>query len=225
MAFSKCCLGAVLASTLVAGAACGSPVSPSPSGTRAEGQIFSEDSWPDYAGLAGVRIEVMDGPSKGQFTMTGTDGKFSLAYSGTDSVRTINPPLLATKDGWLPLYFLAWEEDGFLRWHRMSQEPHVLSGRVGETPTAGIPGVRLEIVDGPNAGRVAVSDQVGAYRFDNLLTSPPCSVLVSKAGYVTRTVAVEGSHLEHCEWGVVRCGIRSNLSQDFYLTPASNPDR
>jgi hypothetical protein len=54
-------------------------------------------------------------------------------------------------------------------------------------PAGPVGQVQVEILDGPNAGKVATSGTDGQYRFDDLIASPPFTIRVSKAGYTTRT--------------------------------------
>ena len=72
----------------------------------------------------------------------------------------------------------------------LGQPPHTLWGEValaGTSPSAFVFDVRVEILDGPNAGKVAISDERGRYWFDDLAASPPFVVRFSKVGYRTRT--------------------------------------
>jgi hypothetical protein len=52
--------------------------------------------------------------------------------------------------------------------------------RVGQAP---FPDVRLEILDGPNSGKVTFSNQDGRYRFDDLVASPTFNIRFVKTGY------------------------------------------
>jgi hypothetical protein len=57
--------------------------------------------------------------------------------------------------------------------------------------------VRVEILDGPNASKVAISDERRRYRFDDLVASPPFLIRFSKVGYRVRTYGM--AELRHHE--------------------------
>jgi hypothetical protein len=72
----------------------------------------------------------------------------------------------------------------------LGQPPHTLWGEValaGMSPSVFVSDVRVEILDGPNAGKVAISDERGRYRFDDCVASPYFAVSFSKVGHRTRT--------------------------------------
>ena len=136
------------------------------------------------ASLAGVRVEVLDGQKSGTFVITDRHGTYRLGFLG-DGPITVR----ATKDGFdsethqfYPEYFAG-------PWFQLGQPPHTLWGDVvlaGTTSTL-VPHVQLEILDGPNSGKVAIADETGRYGFDDLIASPQFALRLSKAGHRTRT--------------------------------------
>jgi hypothetical protein len=70
----------------------------------------------------------------------------------------------------------------------LAQPPHILWGEVAlaGTPSVSVSDVRVEILDGPNAGKAAMSDARGRYRFDDLVASPSFGVRLSRVGHRTR---------------------------------------
>jgi len=136
--------------------------------------------------LDGVKVEVLDGPEVGRFAITGPSGQFDL---GTITSKT---RLRASKEGWLPK---EWSIDDYSTraWFHLSQAPHVVWGcfSLGVSGNALIPnvGVRVEIIEGPSTGRVALSDNAGYFRLDDLPTQGPFSLTATKAGYRTETLS------------------------------------
>lgn len=184
------------------------------------GQVISDDLYlPAGEGVsipvAGVRVEVVDGPEKGRVSITNSDGRYDLGS------LTTNARVIATKDGWEPAHWM-WLDSRL--WDVLSQEPHVMWGsvRVGNTTTP-LDGVRIEILDGPNAGKVTQTNAAGEYRFRDLVTSPRFNVELSKTSYQTRRVFVDNFNL--CEWGTTPCGLRRNLQFHFILLPSPGSNR
>jgi hypothetical protein len=137
------------------------------------------------SGLAGVRVEALDGQKAGTFAMTDRDGKYRMPNLGSGPVTA-----RATKDGFDSDTQAFYPEYPGGPTFMLGQPPHTLWGEValaGTTPSVFVSDVRVEILDGPNAGKVAFSDERGRYRFDDLVASPPFVVRFSKVGHRTRT--------------------------------------
>src|SRR5262245_29785593 len=62
----------------------------------------------------------------------------------------------------------------------------VISGVVIDAEQAGIPGARLQVLDGKHAGRSTHTDGLGIFTLTGPFDSPT-TVRVTKAGYVTAT--------------------------------------
>jgi hypothetical protein len=142
------------------------------------------------APLAGVRVEVLDGPKTGTFSTTDGTGTYRLPRPGL-GIGAI--ALRATKEGFDADSQPAYPELFVAPRFRLGQRPHTLWGDVvlaGTAPAVSVSNVQLEILDGPNAGRTAMGDASGRYRFDDLLASPRFSLRLSKAGHQTRTYAM-----------------------------------
>ena len=147
------------------------------------------------ARLAGVRAEVLDGPKAGAFVVTDAAGTYRLPPMGDGPIN-----LRATKSGFdaqtqqfNPEFFLV---PPFM----LGRPPHTLWGDVvlsRTTPSVLIPHVQVEILDGPNDGKVVFSDENGRYRFDDLIASPLYALRFSKAGYQTRNYPM--TELRHNE--------------------------
>jgi hypothetical protein len=138
------------------------------------------------AGLAGVRIDVVDGPKAGAFVMSDATGKYRLPAALGDGPITLK----ATKSGFDEQTETFYPEYLTGPFFKLGQPPHVLWGDVvlaRTTPSVIAPQVRLEIVDGPNAGKIATSDDTGRYWFGDLVASPSFSLRLTKAGHQTRT--------------------------------------
>lgn len=137
--------------------------------------------------LEGVRVEVLEGPDKGKVAISDAFGRYDLGPVSLISVTT-STRLRASKEGWLS------KDWSLAVWARsptfhLSQPPHVVWGCFALGQSGGVPvppaGIRVQIVGGPAAGRVALTDGNGRYRFDDLATQAQFSIDVSKAGYRT----------------------------------------
>jgi hypothetical protein len=145
--------------------------------------------------LEGVRVEVLDGPDKGKFAITDPLGRYDLGPVALISVDS-NTHLRASKDAWLPKEWPLGPWTSSPQFH-LGQAPHVLWGcfSLGVSGGSYIPhvGVRVEIISGPAAGRVAFSDDTGHYRFGDMATQAQISLEISKAGYKTFQVPTSGA--------------------------------
>lgn len=130
--------------------------------------------------LSGVRLEVLSGPQKGQFVTTGADGVFILSLSsGYESVQ-------ASKAGWET--FIGSQSTGQ---PVLGQAPHVLWGFVyPPVGSVGVAGVRVEIINGANAGKVTFTNAEGLYRFDGLDSSESFSLRFSAPNEVNELSSV-----------------------------------
>jgi hypothetical protein len=145
--------------------------------------------------VEGVRVEVVEGVEKGRFVISGPLGQFDLG--------TLTPParISASKDGWKSgewTFFNSYTSSPFFS---LSHAPHCLWGLVAfpapvpqQPPAAG---VRVEIIEGPDAGKVTFTNDAGLYRFDDLSTQPTFRVSFSKTGYRTDLAAVPALGRNH----------------------------
>jgi len=93
----------------------------------------------------------------------------------------------------------------------LGQGTHVLSGSVQNSKTlARIPNVRIEIMDGTNAGTVAFSGPDGQYRFDALLTSIAMTIRITASGYILKSMEVQPANYD---------GFAHNYTQNMTLAP------
>jgi len=195
MRFSKHGAYLVLAASLVSVGGCGdmlqdavdSVFAPDPIQHRAYGQVFDDTAllMPSRAlerGVMGVKVEIASGPVTGRYVITDAYGQYDL---GAVTPGTL---LRASKDGWSTVVE-AMGPTGDTPHFYLGQAPHVLWGMVGTSGPPWAPdGIRAEIIDGPNAGTVAVSSAMGEYSFENLSTQPSFQIEFSKPGYQTARV-------------------------------------
>jgi hypothetical protein len=171
--------------------ACVAPDSLRPGGgpVALQGQVFDDGAMAPgghSVALSRVRIEVTDGPKAGAFVMSDNNGRFELPplNEGPVTVR-------ATKDGYDSKSEVFYPEYYAAPPLTLGQPPHMMWGEVrlvsSTMPAGPVEQVQVEILDGPNAGKVATSGTDGQYRFDDLIASPPFTIRVSKVGYTTRT--------------------------------------
>ena len=174
---------------------------------------FLPDGLPVGMPIAGVRVEVIDGPKAGMFAITGPDGSYQLGNPMTDArVR-------ATKDGY-ESKILSFNTSCFgsicAPEFRLGQSPHTLWGDVFMTGSRA--DVQVAILDGPNAGKVVFTDAAGRYRFDSNVTSPPFNLMFSKAGYQSRRILVSDEFCPLPEaFGL--CEVSRNYRVNASLTP------
>jgi hypothetical protein len=148
--------------------------------------------------LAGVRVEVLDGPKAGTFSISDAAGSYRLPGMPAGTVQ-----LRATKDGYDPHVQMFTPSRQFggdsVPNFTLGQPPHTLWGDVfldNATRNPVVPSatrlaaVRVEILDGANGGKVTFSDESGRYRFDDLVTSPPFNVRFTKTSYQALTITI-----------------------------------
>jgi hypothetical protein len=219
MRFSKRSIGTLIAAFAIAASACTtisellSPTKP----FRAQGVIeddgcFLPGNVAACRPLAGVRVEVMEGKEAGRVATSGPDGRFDLGMLSSEPVvcaflwcDSYTVQITASKPGWVS----ASERVGgnYTVTIRMGDEPHVFWGTVylpGNVPRPRAAGARVEIIDGPNAGKVAFTNNEGLYVFNDLVSSPQFQIEASKDGYQ----AVRVTHL---------FGLTKNGSEDAVL--------
>jgi len=187
-------LGAV---TVSAAAACVNPnaLGISPSGNpemrgRAVDDAGLKPGGSQNRALAGVRLQLVDGPRAGTVAISDAEGNYSLPSAGSGPLT-----VTATKDGFDPQTDVAYPEYGTAPIFVLGRPPHTVWGQIAlafSTPPVPVPQVRLEILDGPNAGKVTVGDDDGYYRFDDLVASDTTTVRLSKEGYQSRTYRILG---------------------------------
>jgi hypothetical protein len=100
-----------------------------------------------------VRVEALDGQKAGTFAMTDRDGNYRMPYLGSGPVTA-----MASKDGFDSDTQTFYPEYPGGPIFMLGQPPHTLWGEVAlarTTPSVFVSDVRVEIVDGPNAGKVA----------------------------------------------------------------------
>lgn len=206
MRFSTRGLGAMLATSMVISTACNVSSLLAPSGVteesyRATGEVRDDDCLlPDALSaesclpVTGARVEVMDGPEKGRVAITGPDGKYDLGLLTEKPlvcfiINCSREPtgLSVSKNGWATTSASTYSSSP--QTIHLGQAPHVLWGLVelpgGPSEHVPAAGVRVVIIGGPNAGRVAFSNDAGVCRFDNLPTQGPFSLEFSKEGFRT----------------------------------------
>lgn len=197
MRLSKLCLGALFVGCVVTEGACGgSFFGPSPTGGpfQISGEVLDDSEFlpPESKAritLEGARVEILDGTDKGRTTISDSLGRFDLGSVILTGPSGATTPvrLRASKDGWLAKEWQILGTFSTKPVFHLSQPPHVVWGCFSLGISGGqlVPhvGVRVQIVDGPAAGRVAFSDNNGYFRFDGLATQPQLSVEASTAGY------------------------------------------
>lgn len=170
--------------------ACVAPDSISPGGgpVALQGHVYDDGEMAPgghSVPLSRVRVEVIDGPQAGAFAMSDGNGRFQLPplNEGPVTVR-------ATKDGYdskTEIFHPEYYQAPLLR---LGVPPHTMWGEVrlvsSTAPAELVTQVQVEILDGPNAGKVAMSANNGLYRFDDLVASPLFTIRVTKPGFTTR---------------------------------------
>lgn len=135
--------------------------------------------------LAGVRVELLDGPQSGTATTTDDTGLFSLIGLHPEAEK-----MRLSKPGWDSIDVYAGPSTlTLVRDYQMGQAPHVVWGTVavsGSTPAQRLPGVRVEIIEGsPNVGMSTTTDASGVFRFENQPSYPRLTLRFTLAGYQT----------------------------------------
>jgi ribosomal protein S28E/S33 len=219
MRFLKGSMGALIAAVAVLTGACmdTGPSAPT-SAFHGWGEVHDDGCLLPTPGttcapVAGVRLEVMDGKEKGRVAISDSLGRFDLGMLTVEPTACFitcsedSVEVTATKDGWVSGSGRLGPGRVGVATIRIGQEPHVLWGRVylpGTVPRPPVAGARVEILDGPNAGRVALTNAEGMYWFSDLVSSPLFHVEFSKDGYQT-------DRMTHFY------GLRTNGSADWVL--------
>jgi hypothetical protein len=142
-------------------------------------------------------VTILEGPGAGTSVVTDAGGGFlfrDLQLPGDSTLR-----LEARKEGWeshTDSFFIRGSYGGSRRCDRVTelylgQPPHIFWGWIEEGgPHAGgfilIPGAKIEILDGPNQGAWALTDDTGVFQIDDLLTSGVFTTRASANGYQPR---------------------------------------
>jgi hypothetical protein len=206
MRFSKRSIGTLIAAFSIAASSCTtikellSPTQPfHVQGVIEDDGCFLPGNVAACSPLADVRVEVMEGKETGRVATTGPDGRFDLGMLTSEPVTcaalwcdSYTVLITASKPGWVS----ASERVGgnLTVTIRMGNEPHVFWGTVylpGNVPRPRAAGARVEIMIGPNAGKVAFTNDEGFFVFNDLVSSPQFQIEASKDGYQ----AVRVSHL------------------------------
>lgn len=223
MRFSKRSIGTLIAAFSIAASSC-TTIEELLSPTRSfHAQGVVEDDGCFLPGnvaacrpVAGVRVEVMEGKEAGRVATTGADGRFDLGMLSSEPVTcafvwcdSYTVLITASKPGWVSASGrVGGTYDVTIR---MGDEPHVFWGTVylpGNVPRPRAAGARVEIMVGPNAGKVAFTNDQGFFVFNDLVSSPQFQIDVSKDGYQT----VRVSHLS---------GLTKNGVEDVVLVAGS----
>jgi hypothetical protein len=161
--------------------------------------------------INGALVQVLDGPDAGKSSLTDRSGsQYEIAGVAWGTFR-----LRASKEGYATSDVTAsvpasnsingpfTQNIDLLRTARQA-----MFGEVRERRTefaARLPGVRVEVATGPDAGRATVSDSLGRYRLEQLATGP-VTVRATNPGYVDEVVTTS------------LCG---DLQLDIRLTPTN----
>jgi hypothetical protein len=141
-----------------------------------------------------AQIVIVTGPDKGLTTVTNGKGQFSFSAmnAGNVDVEVSRAGYITQRIQCQAFVPAPWNGVCRLELGRLPLELH---GRVSETNAhySAVAGVRVEILTGPNAGKVTVTDAVGLYAFRDLVGSPGMQVRFSKAGLPTCTILVPKS--------------------------------
>ena len=204
MRFSRQSVGTLTAAFSIAASACTGGTTliqltaPTPQPFHATGVIHDDGCFLPPPGaacrpLANVRVEVMEGKEAGRLATSGPDGRFDLGMLSAEPVvctlfacDSSSVRVTASKPGWVSASGRVGPGGLSTVTIRMGDEPHVLWGTVylpGTVPRPRAAGARVEIIDGPNAGKVAFTNNEGLYVFSDLVTSPQFQIEASKDGY------------------------------------------
>ena len=199
-------IGTLIAAFSIAASACtsGTLLSPTPQPFHATGVIeddgcFLPGNVAACRPLADARVEVMEGKEAGRVATSGPDGRFDLGMLSAEPVvcaivwcDSYTVLVTASKPGWVSA---SGRVGGNITVTiRMGDEPHVFWGTVylpGNVPRPRAAGARVEIINGPNAGKVAFTNDEGLFVFNDLVSSPQFQIEASKDGYQ----AVRVTHL------------------------------
>lgn len=203
--FGRMQLTSVLAVLLLAStvACSGNPLEPSRSifaiTVHAEDAISVLQPRGGPVPLEGVRVEILNGPKAGVVVATDAAGDYRLL-----DLPGVPMTFRATKDGYDPcsVTFTPGATFGLAGLPALTlnfvlgRPPHALWGTT-EQPTVANPritlaDVRIEILDGANAGKVTFSDAAGSFRFDGLVVSQKFSIVLTKTGYRAVTYPIDG---------------------------------
>ena len=157
--------------------------------------------------LAGARVEVIDGPDAGAYAFSDAAGNYKLpvTHSGYTHLRV---GLGGYETTGIMVNLSGVGQGGNII---LGQGTHVLSGSVQNSKTlARIPNVRVEIMDGTNAGTVVFSGPDGQYRFDALLTSIAMTIRITASGYLLKSMEVQPANYD---------GFAHNYTQNMTLAP------
>ncbi|MEI6244209.1 MAG: hypothetical protein WCQ64_04105 [Acidobacteriota bacterium] len=192
-------------------AGCAGPLTPSAVESLSS-HVLSDEWTGDFATmnryvLAGARVEVIDGPDAGAYAFSNATGNYKLPVTNGGYTH-LRVSLGGYETTGIVVSLSGQGQGGNII---LGQGTHVLSGTVQNSKTlARIPNVRLEILDGANAGVVAFSGPDGQYRFDALLTSIGMTVRVTASGYLLKSMEVQPAQYD---------GFAHNYTQNLTLTP------
>ncbi len=185
------------------GTGCG-PAAPSglPCETFDVSGRVTDDTWllpgqPSSSPIEGARVTIVSGAGQGATFITSVGGYFVFAGLAGVGTRVFEAVADGFESNSRSFDFLGTAFGGSTHCVRatsieLGQEPHTIWGDVlqgGEVRP--IVGARVEIIDGPNAGVVALTDESSQFRIDGLLTSASFRFSVSAEGYQTRIVQAQ----------------------------------
>lgn len=156
--------------------------------------------------IGGASVTIVSGPGAGTTVIAAQNGNFAfqdLRQAGERVLEASAPGYETIRE---TFYFGGIGNSRSTRCTRatsieMGQEPHIVWGDVQQAGSPGfIPGARVEILDGANAGAVAFTDETSTFRIDGQRTSGVFHMRISADGYETRIDQFESlrrnSHLQ-----------------------------
>jgi hypothetical protein len=146
------------------------------------------------AAINAALVQILDGPDAGKSSLTDRSGsQYEIANGAWGTFR-----LRASKDGYATSDVTVTVPASDIVYGPFTQNINVartarqaLFGEVRERRTEfapRLPGVRVEVTTGPDAGRATVSDSLGQYRLEQLATGP-VTVRATNPGYVDEVIA------------------------------------
>jgi hypothetical protein len=162
----------------------------------------TDDEWllpgqPPSLPVGGAQVTIVSGAGRGATVVTGSAGVFSFTGLAGQGTRVLEAVAEGFETNSRTLDLVGSAIRGSTHCSRVTsielgQEPHTAWGEVAQGGEGRpIVGALVEIVDGPNAGVFAATDQSARFRVDGLRTSAAFRFRVSAEGYVTSIVEVQ----------------------------------
>jgi hypothetical protein len=153
--------------------------------------------------LAGVRVEVLDGPKIGSVSVSDDRGEYRLPGMPAGPVR-----LRVSKEGYASFDESSALNSAFGPTLTVGHAPHTLWGNVFEATGTSAPpriaDVQVRAFTGANAGKVTTANHEGQYRLEDLVTADSVDVVFTRAGYQARSYRI--------------ADLRKNTRQDVELS-------